>query len=390
MSLERLIVPEAPSFISSINADRVNKLNEIKSKRPNAPIRIATDFEGPLVLGDTAADIMRLVVKPENANGIDYGDILFNETYDWYMNYARKEKGTWTCQEGTDINFTLPLLLQRGVTEKHLDQLALNTFKKTPGTDNLLKFLEKKGAHIVAITTAWQEQHDKIGEELGLDGVIGTAYPIDKATEHLKESGAFHSEMKIVSEYLTDVFHFIYEMNNGGRELAREKLHERIEEFYVKQLGVAFSRRERVERGKPRTVTAEIIEGLAVIGDRAKARTALNLFRDVAENVATVAVGDGLNDQIMLDKSPFSIGLNGPKAVLGAKMGVVTEDVSVLSEVYEVLMEEPEISVKDWVEESQKRVGNRAFVHKGGLEIPEEVLQLHSDMRKALRGKILI
>lgn len=375
-------------------------ITSFKEREKNSPLVVVTDFEGPLVLGDTAAEVMSRRVKPGFAGDIDYGNILYNETYDWYTNHtlgkrngsAKHDIRLSRSQEGTDITFAIAPLIATGVNMDFINGVAME-YRKTPGAEALLYFLKKNDATIVAVTTAWQEPHELIGEELDLDRVIGTPFPIDETVQILKETGAWHGEIKTTQAFLEESFDLIDALvtaEEGEREETRAALHRRIEGFYLNELGISFSQRERVKRGPAKTVLGQVIEEIGVVGDRAKAATALMIFnQNASKSTVGIAVGDGNNDCIMLEKSKYSIGLNGPEAAQSAKMGVVTDNVGILIPAYEVLMENPDIPVNEWIDESRRRIGSSAYVHEGGSNVPKEALGLHKRMKKKLRGEVL-
>lgn len=394
------------SLTTSLQERSLFRLTYFSEREIYSPrLVIATDFEGPLVLHDAAARVMSIKVRPEDikASSPDYGNILYNATYDWYTKRTLLRRRTdgnkrpfgvksLFAQEGTDISFAMAPLLAMGTNQAFINEVAMQ-YKMTPGAKELIKYLKGKNSLIVAVTTAWEEPHQLIGKEIGIDSVVGSPFPIDQTKELLKAAGRWDEEIDLTRKYLNDCFLIIDQIENSQgaeRELYKQKLHERIETFYEDELGISYDPLVRAVRKDYKTLLGQVIENIGAVGDRAKAAVALSLFRRFKNSSISVSVGDGLNDSIMLAKNDLSIGLNGPDAAKAAKIGIVTPDVQNLIPVYALLQENPGISIEDLVRESRRLVDNKTIIHEGGLNIPDWIIQEHRQMKKALRGEVIV
>lgn len=96
-------------------------------------------------------------------------------------------------------------------------------------------------------------------------------------------------------------------------------------------------------------------------------------------------MGDGLNDQVMLGTGKFSIGLNVVDAAKAAKIGIVTDNVSVLVPIIEILSYFYDRPLDELVRMAQEKVGSDAIIHHGGPDVPESLLQEHKKMKKQIR-----
>lgn len=150
---------------------------------------VASDLEGPHLLGDTALNVMSLHVRPNsNGHGIDHGATLYGVTYDWFEETFDKNG---LGQEGSDILLAMPALLYFGVTAEMIRKVA-ETSRRTPGSAEYVKYLKGQGAIVLGVTTAWEDAHKEIViSKLGLDGIVGTEFPIDvrKKSLSLQENG---------------------------------------------------------------------------------------------------------------------------------------------------------------------------------------------------------
>ena len=272
-----------------------------------APIIVVTDLEGPQVLGDTAAEVMK--------GSIRYGDVIFNEVYDWYTARTQSRRknhkqvvynnlglaqGTnlLRAQEGTDITFALPLLISAGVTQSDINNVARG-YKQTPGGKQFIQELKEKGAVLIAVTTAWQEPSQIITNEIGIDYVVGTPFPIDETRDLLIRTGNFGKEMRPTEMFISDCQEIIEAIENSDEEdrvFLKQKLYERVGRYYEKELGISYDPsvlRQRKERGtKCPTLTGQIIEEIGVVGDRAKAATASYILKNSNPNAVIIVTGD--------------------------------------------------------------------------------------------------
>lgn len=400
-----ILSPSISSVITPLKERSLLRLTYFPEREIYTPrLVIATDFEGPLVLHDAAARVMSRKVRPENAtdSSLDYGNIIYNATYDWYTQRTLLRRRTddnkrpfgekpLFAQEGTDISFAMAPLLAMGTNQAFINKIAMQ-YRMTPGAKELIKYLKRENSLVVAVTTAWEEPHKSIGEEIGIDGVIGSPFPVDQTRELLKATGRWDEEMNLTRKYLNDCFLIIDQMENSQgaeRELYQRELYKRIETFYEDELGISYDPLVRADRKDHKTVLGQVIENIDAVGDRTKAAVALFLFRRF-KNSISVSVGDGLNDSIMLAKSDLSIGLNGPDTARAAKIGVVTPNVRNLIPVYALLQKNPGISIEDLVRESSCLVDNNTIVHEGGLNTPDWIIQEHRKMKKALRGNVIV
>lgn len=355
----------------------------------NPGLVLATDFEGPLVLGDTAAEIMNKAVQPEGNTFPGYGKILYDQTYTWYTNTRWKNRYPLEiAQEGTDINFTLAILLACGIDQNYINQVALET-RFTPGAKSFLDYLRDKNSLVIAVTTAWDEPCRKIAENLGLDYLVATPFPIDAIRSVLIEKGSLETEMTIVQRFLVDAHPIINKLHQVPEKDSAEltkTLHQRIGLFFEEELGINLADQHR---NFP-TYLGEAVSSIEVVGDSTKARVAREVFEQFSPDLPTVTMGDGLNDIQMLREGKFSIGINGPDAVRAAKIGVITPNVSdALIPLFEIMLANPEIEISDLIAEALKLVDKRYIkIHPGGSETAKDLIEQHKQMKRYLRGNL--
>lgn len=357
---------------------------------------VVTDLEGPLLLGDTALKAMSVYVRPEQANDrVDYGSILFGETYNWFMeNFYSKGLG----QEGSDIVLALPALLALDVTDDNLTQQA-RTSRITPGAKEYLNFLRSQDALVIGVTTAWAAPHREIVRDLGLDGMVGTDFSLNDARQKLIESGQIETEMQLTGKFLSDCFQLITSretsQDNAEKERLTEDLKDRIGHFFVEEIGVTWNSDGKMVTISPRdgykTKLAEIMTDYRVIGDREKAKIAKALFEKYAPaGIPRIVIGDGFNDIRMLDSSPWSIGLNGAKAAEAAKIGVITTNVKIISELIKLIQQYPEPTkenIRKVVSIARERFGNMGIVHLGGRfgRLSDQLIKWHKLAKNIMR-----
>jgi len=361
-------------------------------------IVVATDLEGPLLLGDTSLKAMSTYVRPEHGNPkIDYGSILFGETYNWFMEKFYNNVSGQLGQEGSDIVLALPSLLAIGVTNNNLLELA-RTSRKTPGSKEYINFLKSQGALVVGITTAWEKPHREIVlEELGLDGIIGTDFSLDDAKVKLSESEQMEIEMQMTRDFLSDCFQVITDREtcneNTKKDRLTHNLHQRIQHFFVGELGITWDQNGRIVSTQDKFITelGAIMASYNVIGDKGKAEVAKILFSKYASAGAPqIAIGDGYNDIRMLNQSPWSIGINGAKATEAAKIGVIANNVQILSELIKLIQKFPEPTdenVRKVVTIARLRYGDKAIVHLGGKfgTLSPRLLAMHQIGKREMR-----
>ena len=347
---------------------------------------VATDMEGPQILGDTVAEVM--------SKKILHGGIIYRATYDWYTETTSSRRRTrenrypnglppLSAQEGTDIIFTLPLLIAAGTDENYIQETAMK-YGRTPGSEKFLEYLKNEGALVVGVTTSLEEPNKAIGREIGLNDVIGTPFPLDQAREILEKPGNM-AEIAKTNSFLHDCDAII---NEGGEYLPLLK--ERIGFFYENELGVSYDPEVRRQRVGHKTVIGAMIEEIGVVGDRSKAAIALALKRSkLIAGGFLVTIGDGTNDAAMLGlpEARLSIALNGGP-VKEAKIGVITNDMSVLISLIEIAKRNPDMDIDSIIIEAQRDVKNRAIIHKGGPDVAPEIIKKHSEMKKILRGQL--
>jgi len=375
---------------------------------------ICTDVEGPLFTGDFIAEAMSEKVKP-SANATEafptYGDLIYEITWKWFNRVTlenRKRPGLNSAissisQEGEDTLFTMPILLACSVDEYYLEQMTLAS-KQTPGSQELVHKLQLSGALVVGITTAPQEPYRKLLAQTHLMDprlLIGSPFPLNNLKERLNEAGLFNTEIEIVKAYLNDCFKIIDDnsdimtvQDEVERRLSDEgerMLIERIETFHNFQLGITYElNRRKIQREI--MLSGQVIEGHRILGDRAKVAVAQLVSKKYRSTPgAFVTIGDGLNDMLMLQKAPFSIGVNGADAARAAKIGVVTDNMMNLMPILEIIdTYSGDISIEQVIRHAQFYAPPNTIIHKGGEDIPPELLSEHKKMKSMIRAKNVI
>ena len=364
---------------------------------------LATDIEGPLFLGDFIAEAMDARLGPKNRteNSPRYGQIMYQETWDWFTQEtvpSRRGNGhvprdaMSTSQEGTDTIFTLPLLLAENSNMAYLEELTLNS-QTTPGADILIKELSRDGINTFGITTAPQEPYRKlVAQRKFVDPrqVIGSPFPIEDARMILQQTGRWDIEITIVRNYLEESYQIIdtfAQERVGLSPEGREVLRKRIKLFHENEIGISYDPQFKKRRGVPPTILGQIIESTGMVGDRAKAAIAKTALITSGTRVATlITMGDGANDAVMLKEAPISIGLNGADAARAAKIAVVTDDMKNLLPLFEIILS-GEKDIDSIVAQTRIKAGSHAIVTRGGDGISTDIINEHRKMKRTLRGQ---
>lgn len=367
----------------------------VELERKDQQIIIATDLEGPHLLGDTALETCKTFVRPideRKFNNVDYGGKIYEAIYEWFEEgFDQKGLG----QDGSDIILSLPFLILNGVSEKELQEKAYES-KRTPGSAEFIRYLKKQNAVVTGVTTAWREPHKQIViDQIGMDQIFGTDFPLDQAKEKLIHSGRYEEEIELSNKFLTSFFEIIDYREKATRKekgILNKRLREEIDLFYKGELGIVWNIMGEMcsVNGKGfKTQLGKIMAGLDVIGYKRKAEVAKNLFSS-QDNAINIAIGDGANDCKMLSESDWSIGVNGYKAARAAKIGVVTQSMAMLCQLTDIIKESPDFSsgsCEKVVWEAQKNINGKAMIHLGGQDISQELVEKHRKMKEKLRGE---
>lgn len=336
-------------------------LNQITE---GTPIILFSDLEGPHLIGDTALDVMKRFIPD------DMGGKIYNATYEWYDPLYYK---TGLGQEAGDIIMALPLLLAHGVTGEKIVSIAAES-GRMKGSDKVIELVKNKGGKTFGITSAWSQHHLERVQEIGMDGLFGTEFPIDEIRARFAGKPRFEIEMEQIRKFTKSLgLGIICETGITPRYV-----NQLIGNFYTSELGVDF-----INHGLQwKSIIGDIINQLNVVGDKGK----LDLFKKVRDKRPRILVtmGDGLNDKKMLTESEWSIGVNGPDAVLGATIGIVTNDMEVVADVIGVIADGKASSPDEVMKIF--RGDDRAIVHLGGGNTPSDLIEKHREMRRKIRG----
>jgi len=402
-------------FIDNSICRDIFQLTDYREVVSNPRLIVATDMEGPLVIGDTALELMSDYVRPENAdeNSPDYGAIIFGATYDWYTQKTLGQRKTNASmldgkldisdnavadfpfsQEGTDIALALALLLAKGVTKNDIKKAAQNA-KLTPGASEWIEYVKENNGLIVGITTAWQPVADVVQEMTGIHGAVGTPFPIDEVRGYLEEQRELENSVNLVNSFLDKCFSLIDVMENHSEEEEKSKVYQNlvstIDNFYENQLCICYSAEERKNINREQPLLGQIIESIISVGDRSKAALAHKLFRiNSSTDTLTITIGDGLNDCHMLRSAGYlSIGFNGMATAQAAQIGIIGK-ADALVPVIDFMLNNVGIEPLELIEEVQGRLPKGAIIHLGGAleKVPTETLERHKDMKKKIRGPI--
>lgn len=404
------LVERQPLQPQDLRTRNVLDLTRIEEAEKSSVV-VTTDVEGPLFLGDFIAEAMDEYLLPQDRAiqaSPGYGSLIYSEGWNWFTEETsptRRRNGfrTWDrsrlslSQEGTDTIFTLPMLIAAGASYQDLERLTLQS-KETPGARSLVDNLRKNGISVIGITTAPVEPYRILFTERGVNAnnIIGSPFPIDETRQLLQDSGQYQREVAITQEFLREAYSIIdshsrisTEDGTTTRHFSGEGsglLQSRIAKYISQDLDVSYDFSRRKKRGPAATLMGQVIEASSMVGDRAKA--ALSQFTSRKLQLgggALVAMGDGANDAVMLQRAPISIGLNGADAARAAKIGVVTDNVKNLLPIFwEVANGQRDI--RSIIESARQKVGSSAIITEGGPNIPEEIIQEHKRMKKQLRG----
>lgn len=365
---------------------RDTRFPEIKSPT----MILATDFEGPMVLGDPVSELMHSRVR---SGGQLYGDI-----YDCYN--RQRALGRYKsplAQEAGDTIIALATLLTQDVSDSDMLSEAQNS-KITPGADRVMDFIRANGGFGVAITSAPETMYRPLATNLGFREIFGTPFPLDGARNLLVEHGRLGTETAMVKQFLSDYCRLISDptIQTSGQ------LDARIRQYLEYDLGITFDPAHKSSPDRtPTTVLGQIIESESIIGDDAKAEISGLVFEqntDPRDDTLTVTMGDGENDRLMLaTRGKLSVGINSPQAILSSKIGIVTPNAGdVLIPLFEFALREPGSAVEDIIDATNSHIMQQnihgAYVHKGGLhsDVPEYLKLRHNRMKKALRGNQIL
>jgi len=360
-----------------------------------------TDVEGPQSLGDDACLLVNGRVKPEKAiNDISYGTIFYTVQHDAYAEYAAKHR---IGQIGSDVVLPLAPLLYNEVTDKEVADNAILTSGRTPGAPEYVSFLRSLGhTRIVAITTAWAEPHRKLVlEDYGLDELIATEFSLDKAKQHLVDSGRLNQEMRMTGQWLKECFRLIQHRettkNPDMWQQYNNELKATIMDFFVNKIGISWDEAGNMIPANHvfTTELGRIMAQFHVIGDIEKARAVMELsqrFTLAPDAPEVIYIGDGVNDGEALKVAPWSIALYGREAAKSAKIGVITHDVRNLKPLIEAIRRH-RISTEENVEQvifeaNEANTDPNTIFHAGGPHTPKLYLDLHDQAKIFVRGAV--
>lgn len=377
-------------------------------EREKTHMVLATDVEGPLYLGDFIDEAMCDMVKPYGANDIHpaYGKIIYAQTWQWFNGVTKNKRGidpyniSSVSQEGEDTLFTLPIFLACGVTQAYLDDMTFRS-QPTPGSFELVKALEAQGVLVVGITTAPQEPYRKLVIQTGLldpKQIIGSPFPLDEMRNLLEKSGLLQQEIEMTRTYLLecfDIIDFHSDITSDRGEIKRDfskegeqTLRNRIAVFHDQQLGINYEAGRRANQ-RNTSPSGRVIEASRIIGDRGKRAIVQQLSRRYLKPGGVLMTeGDGMNDSLMLQAAPYSIGLNGVDAARAAKIGVITEDRRNELPIYEAIIS-GETNIDKIVEYAQSKADKGTIIHRAGPNTDPSILEKHAEMKKRLRGTII-
>jgi hypothetical protein len=207
-----------------------------------------------------------------------------------------------------------------------------------------------------------------------MDGLFGTELPINEIREKFGNKPRFKAEMEQVKKFTKSLSLGI--IRETG--ITPRYVNQLLRHFYISELGIDF-----VNHGLQwKSIIGDTINQLNVVGDRGK----LDLFKRVRDKHPKILItmGDGLNDKLMLAESKWSIAVNGPSAVKGAKIGVMTDNMEIVAEIIN-LIASGKVSTPEEVVEFFKG-DSRAIIHLGGENTPKFLTDAHQNMRKKIRG----
>lgn len=350
----------------------------------NPKIILATDFEGPLVLGDPLTEVMKGKVKA--------GDLF----WDGYLCFTTlKDTGKYDLgREGDDTIFTLPWMLAKGINHQDLLKAAGQS-KITPGAPQLIEFVNENGIG-VGITSAPESMYQEVAQNIGLRRLIGSSFPIDEARELLEQTGRIDYELGIVGNFIKDYLRLVRSKDPNSL-----LIHNRIAQYLEEDLGASFNRAEREARNGNghKTILGQLMEADAIVSDEDKLTISKMVFANNATSeTITVTMGDGKNDRQMLAANArrglqhHSIAINGPEAVLDAQIGVVTPNAAVLIPLFEFMLREPDAPIQRVIREAENFLRNSRFaeqvtIHEGGSKISTALVARHRAMKKQLRDQ---
>jgi predicted HAD superfamily phosphohydrolase len=365
------------------------------------PLVHLTDFEGPVGKGDGAFKVAEERIGPEPlSHHTNYGAILYREEHEAFMDSVINDETGRRGQVGHDVIFPLPALLYGGVTNEDIVRIVVDIFDRTPGSPEHIAYLKGKQAYTIGITTGYEQAHSKIAlEDVGLDDLIATDFPIDRVREDLYKSGRWTTEMTMTGNWLRDCYALISKREKSGNDRERasltRKLRLRIMNFFTEELGLTWNKEGEMApyQGKFRTELGKSMAGLYVVGDQEKAN-AVRLISswDLLQpgSPPPIFVADGINDTLGLKAADWSIGLNGADAAEAAKIGVAALNIGpVLIALTNAILRHPQATpanVEAVINEAREDIHDpTVLIHKGGNDARQHSGR-HIEVKTQIRG----
>ncbi|RUL70195.1 hypothetical protein [Dyella choica] len=372
-------------------------------------LALASDIEGPLVLGDLVLEALAEAVRPAGSDPgktPPYGALIYRASYDVFnqmtgatdKHLLGRTHGTKpSLQEGADTILALPWLLACGVDSASL-ALRARRAMPSPGILALTQAMDGWGICLRGITTApgspYREALQDIGIAVGTR-VSGSMFPLDEIHDALIAADRWEVEMGAVKRFLSDACdlidtHVVQTSTPGPKQPAlsvdgKASLMERIVTHYRDDLGLSWMPGCTQGSG---SLLGQLLTRCFVIGDRAKAALALAFGRSIKRQhpgCRLVAMGDGLNDAYMLRHAPVSFGINGAHAACAAKIGVITRNMACMAPVLQDLAR-GESDLDRIIGRANAQARGEAFFHRGGMAVPAALLEQHDAMKAHLRG----
>lgn len=301
-----------------------------------------TDWEGPWILTDFALELTMAVFNNERF----FSNLSL---YDDYLAYKEKRKN---YEAGYTLKLLVPFLLAAGITDRDVNEIAMNTARFVPDADRAMARLQKKWKPVV-ISTSYTQYLEKTASIIGVNGFLhGTEIEFDSL--HLP-----HSLEKKLLDMVDEI-----------ASLKGENLYRKLDEiFSIKEI-------------------MEILESVKAVGAGEKAK----ILREYCEsnNVEfPIAIGDSISDYKMLNEAKklggVAIAFNGNEyALKHADIAIISSTAYSEAIVIELFMKYGEKAYQ-YLDDAEKELENTE-IHIIEEHNFREVLEKSKRMRVKLRG----
>ncbi|UCD92010.1 MAG: HAD hydrolase family protein [Methanobacteriota archaeon] len=315
------------------------------------------DLEGPISTQDNAYEVLGLV-----PNGHKVFEVI--SKYDDILALERRPN----YEAGDTLSLIAPFLVAHQIGENEIYEVSKKAYL-VRGINRIVTQLKEQGWMVYIISTSYEQHAMNIACQLGIaeENVKCTRFPLDR---YLTEFGGedyqpiLNAEREILS---------LHPPQN------EDQIKERLDGFFFRDL--------------PNVNVGKVLTDMSVCGGMRKVDAMKELAaRDGLDISEAVAIGDSITDMRMLEflkeQGGLSVVFNGNEYALPyGTVSLATSDMRNLS----IITENWETGGKDAVLQAvreRESAGDDPYYHVlEGRDTFDDVLQVHLDMRKMVRGE---